>query len=228
MKFTTKKNHILIVDDHPAIRETMNDILLDEGFQTHVANNGKEALDLCLACNFDYALIDVQMPELNGVDVLRKLKEKKQKLPKFIFFSAYSTPELEESALSLGAYAFLTKPIKVEKILYLLRHNKSISILVHLHDDYLRKCIVNLLSESGYSVNQTKDHGDALIQLRQINYNLIIFDSDSPSLEQESIQNTIRSAKSKTICLETNEDESPKEVIQKVEFVITEKPRDLI
>ena len=226
MKFTTKKNHILIVDDHPAIRETMNDILLDEGFQTHVAKNGKEALDLCLACNFDYVLIDIQMPELNGVDVLRKLKEKKKKIPKFIFFTAYSTPELEDLALSLGAYAFLTKPIKVEKILDLLRHKKAISILVHLHDDHLRTCITNLLREDGYSVNQTKDHDEALIQLRQINYNLIVYDSDSPSLEQESIQITIRSANTKTICLETNEDESPKEVIKKIDFIMNAKARD--
>lgn len=227
MKYSSKKNHILVVDDHPAIRETMKDILCEEGFKSQVAENGKDALNLCLANDFDFVLIDIQMPELNGVDVLRKLKELKKKIPKFIFFSAYSTTELEELALSLGAYAFLTKPIKVEKILDLLRQKKAISILVHLNDDHLRKCITNLLTETGYSVNQTKEHDDALIQLRQINYNLIIFDSDSPSLEQESIEITIRSANTKTICLETNEDESPKEVIEKVDFVMSAKPRDL-
>ena len=111
MKYSNKKNHILVVDDHPAIRETMNDILCEEGFKSQVAENGKDALKLCLAHDFDFVLIDIQMPELNGVDVLRKLKEKKKKIPKFIFFSAYSTTELEDLAVSLGAYAFLTKPI---------------------------------------------------------------------------------------------------------------------
>jgi len=227
MKYTTKTYHILIVDDHPAIRETMNDILKEEGFQTQVAENGKEALNLCIASNFDFVLIDIQMPELNGVDVFKMLKEKKRQIPKFIFFSAYSSKELEELALSMGAYAFLTKPIKVEKIIDLLRHKKAISILVHLNDDHMRKCITNLLTESGYSVNQTKEHDDALIQLRQIKYNLVIFDSDSPSLEQESIEITIRSASTKTICLETNEDESPKEVLNKVDTILKASPQML-
>ena len=220
MKNTNKPNHILIVDDHPAIRETMNDILIDEGFQTEVAENGKEALDLCLTEDFNFVLMDIQMPEMNGVDAFKKLKEKKTRLPKFIFFSAYSTPELQELAVSLGAYAFLTKPIKVEKILELLRQKRAISILVHIADDHMRTCIANLLTENGYSVNQTVQHDDALIQLRQINYNSIIFDSDSPSIEQESIKTTIRSANTKTICVETNDDESPKEVVKRVSYFL--------
>ena len=80
MKNTNKPNHILIVDDHPAIRETMNDILIDEGFQTEVAENGKEALDLCLTEDFNFVLMDIQMPEMNGVDAFKKLKEKKNKI----------------------------------------------------------------------------------------------------------------------------------------------------
>ena len=220
MKNTNKPNRILVVDDHPAIRATMNEILIDEGFQTEVAENGKEALELCLSQEFNFVLMDIQMPEMNGVEVFKKLKEKNKRLPKFIFFSAYSTPELQEQAVSLGAYAFLTKPIRVEKILELLRLKRAISILVHFADDHMRNCISSLLTENGYTVNKAVSHDDALIQLRQINYNAIVFDTDSPSLEQEAIKNTIRSAKTKTICVETNEDESPREVLKSLSYFL--------
>ena len=131
MKEASRPNRVLIVDDHPAIRETMNDILTEEGFDTQLAADGKEALHLCQLKDFDFVLIDIQMPEMNGVEVLKQLKEQRVKCPKFIFFSAYSTQELQDLANSLGAYAFLKKPIKVEKILNLIRLKRNISILIH-------------------------------------------------------------------------------------------------
>jgi CheY-like chemotaxis protein len=218
VKEATRPNRVLIVDDHPAIRETMNDILNGEGFNTQLAADGKEALNLCLSKDFDFVLIDIQMPEMNGVEVLKQLKEQKEKCPKFIFFSAYSTQELQEMANSLGAYAFLKKPIKVEKILNLIRLKRNISILIHLKDDELRHRISDLLEEKGYMISQTSSHDDALIQIRQINYNCIVFDSDSPSIEQEVIKNTIKSLKSDTLCIETNEDEDMQNLMKTIAF----------
>ena len=81
------KTKILIVDDHPAIRKTMVDVLTEEGFETDIAKDGSNALSKCLSQSYDFVLIDVQMPEMNGVEVLRELKAKTTSLPKFIFFS---------------------------------------------------------------------------------------------------------------------------------------------
>ena len=81
------KTKILIVDDHPAIRKTMVDVLTEEGFETDVAKDGSDALSKLLSQLYDFVLIDVQMPKINGVEVLRELKQKKDSLPKFIFFS---------------------------------------------------------------------------------------------------------------------------------------------
>ena len=64
-----KKTSILIVDDHPAIRSTMLDILDEEGFSAEQAVDGVEALAKCLENEYDFVLMDVQMPELNGIQV---------------------------------------------------------------------------------------------------------------------------------------------------------------
>ena len=220
-----KKTSILVVDDHPAIRSTMLDILEEEGFSPEQAVNGKEALSKCLENEYDFVLMDVQMPELNGIQVLAKIRDSKQTQSKFIFFSAYSVPELEEQAVALGSYAFLRKPIQVEKIIDLIRDKRGIPILIHLEDDHMRTCLSNLLKNQGYQAIETEKLDDALIQLRQINYSCLIYDSDSAGFEQDALTSTIKSLQTDTICITTNEDELASEVVEKVGFLTEQKKK---
>ena len=221
-----KKTSILVVDDHPAIRSTMLDVLDEEGFSAEQAVNGEEALAKCLQNEYDFVLMDVQMPELNGVQVLAKIREKKQTKSRFIFFSAYSVPELEEQASALGSYAFLRKPIKVEKIINLIRDKRGIPILVHIEDSHMRTCLANLLKNQGYQTIETSTLDDALIQLRQINYFCLIYDSDSPGFEQDALTSTVRSLQTDTICITTNEDELASEVVEKIGFLTEQKKKN--
>ena len=220
-----KKTSILVVDDHPAIRSTMLDILEEEGFSAEQAVNGKEALSKCLENEYDFVLMDVQMPELNGIQVLAKIRDSKQTQSKFIFFSAYSVPELEEQAVALGSYAFLRKPIQVERIIDLIRDKRGIPILIHLEDDHMRTCLSNLLKNQGYQAIETEKLDDALIQLRQINYSCLIYDSDSAGFEQDALTSTIKSLQTDTICITTNEDELASEVVEKVGFLTEQKKK---
>ena len=126
----------------------------------------------------------------------------------------------------MGSYAFLRKPIKVEKILSLIRDKRGIPVLVFLEDDHMRTCIGNLLKNQGYQVIETNDLDNALIQLRQIDYAFLIYDSDSPGLEQEALTSTIRSLKSQTVCITTNEDEKASEVIDKISFLNARKAKN--
>ena len=220
-----KKTSILVVDDHPAIRSTMLDILEEEGFSAEQAVNGQEALSKCLENEYDFVLMDVQMPELNGIQVLAKIRDSKQTQSKFIFFSAYSVPELEEQAVALGSYAFLRKPIQVEKIIDLIRDKRGIPILIHLEDDHMRTCLSNLLKNQGYQAIETVKLDDALIQLREINYSCLIYDSDSAGFEQDALTSTIKSLQTDTICITTNEDELASEVVEKVGFLTEQKKK---
>ena len=64
---------VLIVDDHPAIRTTMKDVLENEGFETELADSGEMALEIYRNNFFDFVLMDMQMPGLKGVDAFRQM-----------------------------------------------------------------------------------------------------------------------------------------------------------
>lgn len=208
--------NILIVDDHPAVRNTMIDVLNEEGFNTDHADNGEVGLSKCLVNSYDFVLIDVQMPKMNGVEVLRNLKKQKETIPEFIFVTAYSLPELKQEAVQLGCLAFLQKPIRIEKIISIIKDYKSVPVLVCLKNQKQADSTVKKLENKGFYTIKAKSVDDALIQLRQINYKFIIYDSDWPGTEQESIHTTIKTLKSNTLPIETNEDENVDFALNKI------------
>ena len=208
---------ILIVDDHPAVRSTMVDVLIEEGFNTDFAEDGDIALQKCMVNSYNFVLIDVQMPKVNGIEVFRTMKEKNTPIPQFIFFSAYSLPELKEEAIKLGCLAFLQKPIRIERIISLIKDYKSFPFLIYLNNSEQTDSISEKLDSLGFHVVKANSIDETLIQLRQINYKYLLFDTDWPGSEQESIHTTIKSLHSNTICFETNEDESVVDTLKNIE-----------
>ena len=97
-----KPTTVLVVDDHPAIRTTMTDVLEAEGFKPDHAENGSEAIEKCLANEYDFVLLDMQMPDMNGVEVLRQLKAKKRYHSKFIVITAFSHSGTRRPSLRTG------------------------------------------------------------------------------------------------------------------------------
>ena len=85
-----KSTTVLVVDDHPAIRSTMTDVLEAEGFIPDHAENGSDAIRKCIENDYDFVLLDMQMPDMNGVEVLRQLKAKNRYHSKFIVITAFS------------------------------------------------------------------------------------------------------------------------------------------
>ena len=119
----------------------------------------------------------------------------------------------------------MRKPIQVEKIIDLIRDKRGIPILIHLEDDHMRTCLSNLLKNQGYQAIETEKLDDALIQLRQINYSCLIYDSDSAGFEQDALTSTIKSLQTHTICITPNEDELASEVVDKVGFLTEQKKK---
>ena len=106
-----KPPSILAVDDAPAnLRRLAN--LLRNKYQMRVANNGNKALELAFAMPPDLILLDIMMPEMDGYEVLRRLKaDPRTALVPVIFLTAKTSIEDEEFGLSLGAVDFIHKPI---------------------------------------------------------------------------------------------------------------------
>lgn len=111
-----EKKRILIADDDQTTRETVSDLLTDEGYEVAVAANGHEAVSLLSSFLPDLVLTDLHMPGLNGTDVLAQVKQVSAVIP-VIIFTAETTIDAERKAHALGVHDYLNKPLQVADIL---------------------------------------------------------------------------------------------------------------
>lgn len=100
---------ILVVDDDPDIRQILRDRLSFIGYAVETAMNGREAMDVLGRSRFDGMLLDLRMPEIDGLEVLRRTHESHPALP-VVMISALSVPERAAQAAAHGACAYLIKP----------------------------------------------------------------------------------------------------------------------
>ncbi|MDM8549803.1 ATP-binding protein [Desulfobacterales bacterium HSG2] len=104
--------NILLVDDEPDILEGLDMVLSDEGFLVRRASSGKEAMDIFAAESFDLVITDIRMPEMDGLELLRKVKETDEDV-EVIVLTGYASLETAIQALTDGrAYSYLTKPLE--------------------------------------------------------------------------------------------------------------------
>ena len=106
---------ILIVDDESNIRLGLNKCLAKEGYYIEEASNGEEALQLIYNKKYDLILMDVQMPELNGFDVLKRIR-KFGNSTRVIMMTAFGTVEMAVDSMKIGAVDFLSKPFTISKV----------------------------------------------------------------------------------------------------------------
>jgi len=115
------KTGILVVDDELSMREFLSILLEREGYETVVAASAEEALLLLESRVFDLIISDVQMPGLNGIDLLTRIKETTPETA-VLMMTAYSASEQAVEAMKLGAYDYLSKPFKVEELKILIKN----------------------------------------------------------------------------------------------------------
>ncbi len=109
-------HRILIVDDEKGILDQLSGILQDEGYNTLTAQTGEKALELVQEDGIDLALLDVKLPDVDGVEVLRKIKESESDIS-VIMISGNATIDIAVESTKLGAYDFIEKPFSpIEKV----------------------------------------------------------------------------------------------------------------
>ena len=106
---------ILVVDDEEGIREVLSAILEDEGYAVRVAADGVEGLALMESESVDLVLLDVWLPNMGGIDVLKKIKEDSPEIPTIII-SGHGSIDIAVKAVKLGAFDFLEKPLSLERV----------------------------------------------------------------------------------------------------------------
>ena len=112
---------VLIVDDEPSIRTSLQGALSDEGYSTLAAANGQEGLELTRARSPDLILLDIWMPGIDGLATLQQLKAEFPTIP-VVMMSGHGTIETAVKATKLGAYDFIEKPLNLERILVVLQN----------------------------------------------------------------------------------------------------------
>jgi DNA-binding NtrC family response regulator len=111
---------ILIVDDEPIIRDTLTEYLTQEGFAVAACGNGEEALHLAAERRFQVALCDVQLPGIDGIELLERLLKISPETF-VLLITAYATVENAVEAFQRGAQDYLMKPILLEEVLNKVR-----------------------------------------------------------------------------------------------------------
>lgn len=108
---------ILVVDDEMGIRELLSEILFDEGYQVHLAENAEQARTYRNDNEPDLILLDIWMPETDGVTLLKEWVEHDLLTMPVIMMSGHGTIETAVEATRIGAVDFLEKPIAMQKLL---------------------------------------------------------------------------------------------------------------
>ncbi|MFD1203782.1 MULTISPECIES: response regulator [Sporosarcina] len=106
---------LLIVDDQTGIRLLLDEVFKKEGFETRLAANGAEALQMVQERAPDCVLLDMKMPGINGVEVLKKIKKDWPQVP-VIMMTAYGEVDLTEDAFENGAERYFTKPFNIYEV----------------------------------------------------------------------------------------------------------------
>lgn len=111
---------VLVVDDDAELRSTLSEILKGAGYHIDEAPSGKEAIEKITAKDFDIALLDLMMPKMSGIDVLKAIKKIKPKI-KVIMITAFATVENAVDAIKKGASDYISKPFRIDDLLTTIR-----------------------------------------------------------------------------------------------------------
>jgi DNA-binding response OmpR family regulator len=115
-----KRTRILVVDDDENIRNTLKPILEDEGYVVDVAKDGYEAIAMTEQALYNIALIDIRLPDMDGVELLTRIRDTVPKMRK-IMMTGYPSVQNAIEAVNRQADAYLVKPVDVEKLLKTIR-----------------------------------------------------------------------------------------------------------
>jgi two-component system nitrogen regulation response regulator NtrX len=114
-------NHVLIVDDEAEIRESLEGILREENYLVTTAATATEAMELLRDAAYEVVLLDIWLPDRDGLDTLVEIKAL-EKSPEVVIISGHGTIESAVRATKLGAYDFLEKPLSLDRTLLVLKN----------------------------------------------------------------------------------------------------------
>ncbi len=136
------KGSIHIIDDEPVIQDVLSQLLTSEGYEVEISSSGEEALEKHATQSFDLILLDLLMPGLDGIEVLKAIK-KIDPQALIIIITAYASVESAIAAMKLGAFDYIQKPFKHDELILVIRraleHKHLQEENIRLRDELDRK-----------------------------------------------------------------------------------------
>ena len=112
---------ILIIDDEESVRKSLADVMRDEGYDVVTAASGREGIELLGETQPSLALLDIAMPDMDGIEVLRRFREIRPDLP-VIMVTGHGTIETAVKTTKMGAYDFMVKPPELAHLILVVKH----------------------------------------------------------------------------------------------------------
>ncbi|HET6515712.1 MAG TPA: sigma-54 dependent transcriptional regulator [Thermodesulfovibrionales bacterium] len=158
---------VLVVDDEPLQRDILKTILSEEGYETHAASSGEEALKLVKTYNPDVVLTDLKMEGMDGVELLERIKSQKLS-PEVLIMTAYGTIPSVVEAMQRGAYGYLEKPLAKDRVLLNVKHALEKSDLLRKNQE-LQRALTERFSIEGI-VGHSKVMDDVIHIIRKVSH----------------------------------------------------------
>lgn len=148
--------NILVLEDDTLFSQSLEDFLSEEGFNVDIAKNGHEALDLNYEKKYDLYLFDINVPLLNGLDLLKSLRDAGDITPT-IFLTSYKDKETLQKGFTLGADDYLKKPVDMDELILrmksLLKRSGKQMKDINLFDTLVYKADIKRLFKDGVDLN---------------------------------------------------------------------------
>jgi DNA-binding NtrC family response regulator len=138
---------VLLIDDEQDFMDVLAERMRDRGMQVSTTTSPVEALDRAEAESFDAVILDLMMPEMNGLDALTRLREKNPDL-QVILLTGHATVEKGIEAMKLGALDFLEKPIDIQALNAKIKEAKAQKML--LVEKRTEEAIKNIIGCKGW------------------------------------------------------------------------------
>ena len=151
------KIKLLIIDDEKDIRDSLKDILIDEGYEIHLAENALEAKKIKLSQTFDLILLDIWMPDIDGLSLLKEWALNNEINCPVIMMSGHGTIDTAIEATKIGATDFLEKPISLQKLLKTITSSLKNSVeLKKIDKSFFEECNLKFVKDIDADISHLK------------------------------------------------------------------------
>jgi DNA-binding NtrC family response regulator len=224
---------VLVVDDNEEFCQNLSDILESRGYEVCTVNDGFKAIELVKQSGFELVLMDVKMPQMDGVETFKRIKDISPQTA-VVMVSAFTVENLIREALRYGAFGYLKKPIDFDRLFTIIESTVFKGALILVIDDDPNLCanLRDVLSTRGYCVCMAYDGNAAIQRVKEKDYDVILLDMNMPILNGFETYLAVRDIRPNTIAVivtgyQQEMSNLIKQALEHSVYACLEKPVDL-